>query len=121
MSNEIGATGSDILGRMATAATDVLVMSPRQAAARLGLTVPGLVVLLRKHKAVFTQLAPGGQPGDRGRNRWGLTEHQLRKLVAASQAQVPDLEPPQPTGFSAVSPDGRLRARRGPGRAALKG
>jgi len=109
------------MGGMGAVATKPDVMTPRQAAARLNITVPRLVVLMRKRKALFTELAPGGQPGDRGRNRWGLTERQFQKLVAASELQMPDLETPQPTGFSAFSPDGRSRARRGPGRVPPKG
>lgn len=44
-----------------------------------------------------------------------------QKLVCTRQAQVPDLERPQPTGYCGVSPDGRSRTRRGPERVARKG
>jgi hypothetical protein len=60
---------------------DHAVLRPAEAAARLGLTVPGLVALLRRYRYKFTELSPGGRPGDRGRNRWGLTEGQLQAIL----------------------------------------
>ena len=93
------------------------VISPSDAARRLGLPVPGLVALIRTYRYTFTELSPGGRPGDRGRNRWGLTEAQFQAIVrgqergflpserAATNAATP----------SAASPDGKSRLRRGRG------
>ncbi len=92
-----------------------LVLSPAAAAARLGTHVAGLVALLRRGRYRWTEIAPGGKPGDRGRSRWGLTEEQLQAILRAQERQFPE---PVPTTTVAApspySPDGRSRLRRGP-------
>ena len=88
---------------------DLLIHTPGQAALALGISPRALVVILRKHRYPFTELAPGGRPGDRGRGRWGLSRTQLR-AVLEGQARgwaAPPQAPPR-----AVSPDGVDRLRR---------
>ena len=118
---EIDGDAPGTMDGMGAVSTKPLVMSPSQAAARMGITVPALVAMMRQRGSAFTRLAPGGQPGDRGRNRWGLTESQLRKIINDFQAVTPRPEVTMPTGSSAYSPDGHSRLKRGPGRVAPKG
>ncbi len=47
------------------------VMCAPEAAARLGVSVSALAVLIRHYRYEFTELAPGGRPGATGRARWG--------------------------------------------------
>ena len=92
------------------------ILPPSEAAFRLGLTVPGLVALIRRYRYKFTELAPGGRPGDRGRNRWGLTEEQLRGILRGQERGFRDPEPepaPETPRVSALSPDGKSRLRKG--------
>jgi hypothetical protein len=99
---------------MSAKTTTPLIVPPGDAAARLGTDVPGLVAIIRRGRHRWTELKPGGKPGDRGRNRWGLTEEQLRVILRALERGFP--EPAPPTGSpvpSALSPDGRSRLRRG--------
>lgn len=100
-------------------ASPVYVLEPAEAAARLSVSVPTLVAIIRRHRYKFTELAAGGKPGDRGRRRWGLTEHQLQTLIRGQERGFVEPEPevaPTP-GFSDLSPDGRSRLRKGKGRA----
>src|SRR5690348_3699806 len=92
-----------------------MVLSPGEAAARLNMTVPNLVALIRKYRYRFTEIAVGGRPGDRGRNRWGLTEEQLEAITRGQERVFRESDPAQPTPLlrSAVSPDGISRLRRG--------
>lgn len=89
------------------------VISRSEAAARLGLRTPGLVALIRKYRYGFTELAPGGKPGDRGRNRWGLTEAQLQAIIRGQSRQFtqPDPESSRAPISTPLSPDGRSRLR----------
>lgn len=121
MSLEIESDGPDRISDMGAVSTKPLVMSPSQAAARMGIPVSSLVAIMRRRGSAFTRLATNGQPGDRGRNRWGLTEAQLRKIVDGEQAKTPNPEAVVYGGYSPVSPDGKSRVRRGPGRVAPKG
>jgi hypothetical protein len=96
------------------------VMPPAVAAARLGLPVPGLVTLIKTYRYGFTELSPGGRPGDRGRNRWGLTEDQLVAIVRGqdrtfARGAEPASGKPADSGPSPASPDGKSRLRRGRG------
>lgn len=92
-----------------------LVYSPSEAATMLGLTVPGLVALIRKHRYPFWEKQPGGRPGDRGRDRWGLTEEHIRVILRGQERIPPDPTPPSqaPARASGTSPDGKSRLRRG--------
>jgi hypothetical protein len=100
MSEKVSATGT--------------VLSPSEAAARLGLPVQGLVSIIRRHHYDYTELALGGRPGDRGRNRWGLTEAQLQKILDGQARHYAQPEPEQAAPRpSAASPDGRSRLRGG--------
>lgn len=92
------------------------VLEPGAVAARLGVSVPTLVAILRKHRYKFTELAIGGRPGDRGRFRWGLTEVQLQAIIRGQERGF--VEPAAPLAdsqpaTSPASPDGRSRLRRG--------
>lgn len=103
-----------------------LVLTPGEAAAMLGLTVPDLVARIRQHRYPFVERKPGGQPGDRGRGRWGLTEEQVRAILRGMERLPPDPSPtpPEPNQrsarASAASPDGRSRLRRGPRRKTMR-
>jgi hypothetical protein len=93
-----------------------LVQTPGEAAARLGITTAALTALLRRHRYEFTELVPGGKPGDRGRHRWGLTEPQVQAILRGQARALPDpaaLDTAAPQS-SPVSPDGkrRLKGRR---------
>jgi hypothetical protein len=92
------------------------ILEPGVAAARLGVSVPTLVAILRKHRYHFTELAIGGKPGDRGRFRWGLTEPQLQTIIRGQERGFvepkPAVEASAPP-MSPASPDGRSRLRRG--------
>lgn len=95
-----------------------VLLSPTDAAARIGVTVAELVAWVRRHRYEFTARAVGGKPGDRGRNRWGLTEAQL---TAVLRGQARRFEEPKPETtadaprVSAASPDGKSRLRKGRG------
>jgi hypothetical protein len=92
-----------------------VVLSPGEAAARLNMTVPNLVALIRRYRYRFTEIAIGGRPGDRGRNRWGLTEEQLEAIARGQERVFRESDPAQPVPLrrSPVSPDGISRLRRG--------
>lgn len=98
------------------------VMSPAAASARLGVTEAGLVALLKEYRYPWTELAPGGRPGRRGRAGWGLTEDQYLTVLRgqAHRFEAPPVvqgrppEVPTPSG-SAASPDGKSRLRKGRG------
>ena len=80
-----------------------LVMPPGTAAARLGLPVDRLVRLIRHYRYAWTELAPGGRPGDVGRGRWGLTEAQFEAIVrgqARTFAAQPESDGPASRGPS---------------------
>lgn len=95
-----------------------LVLAPGEAASQLGISVPALVALVRRHRYDYTELVHGGRPGDRGRNRWGLTPDQVRAIVRGQARQLPlpprDPPPASPTP-SALPCAGPSRLRRGPG------
>jgi hypothetical protein len=95
-----------------------LVHGPSEAADRMGLTVAGLVALIRARRYPFTELRPGGRPGDRGRNRWGLTDAQIVAILRGQERVPPDPSPPPagPARVSPVAPDGKSRLRRGSAR-----
>lgn len=92
------------------------ILAPGVAAEQLGLTVPNLVALIRRHRYPFTELALGGRPGDRGRNRWGLTEEQIETIVRGQQRVFAEPKPeeewgqPRPSPFN---PDGKSLLRGG--------
>lgn len=95
-----------------------LVHEPGAAAARLGLTVEGLVELIRLHNYEYFERKPGGKPGDRGRGRWGMTDAQIEAVLRGQARVLPRLQDeagpdPGPPAPSPVSPDGRSRLRRG--------
>lgn len=88
------------------------VVSPGYAAERLGIPVSGLVAIIRRHKYFFTELAPGGKPGDRGRNRWGLTGDQLAAILRGQERGFREPEPPKTEpNKSPFSTDGKSRLR----------
>ena len=90
------------------------ILAPKVAAARLGLTTAGLTALIRAYRYPFTELRPGGKPGDRSHHRWGLTEAQLAAIVRGQERGFaePEPEPAAPVP-SKASPDGVSRLRRG--------
>ncbi len=57
------------------------ILTPADAAARIGLSVGRLVVLLKTYGYQFTEMSPGGKPGDRGRGLWGMTAAQVEAVV----------------------------------------
>jgi hypothetical protein len=82
------------------------VLLPRDCARALGTDVPALVSLLKQYRYPFTELVPGGKPGQRGGRRWGLTPAQLDAVVRAQERQF---EPPpegdeQAAGGSSLPP-----------------
>lgn len=91
-----------------------LVHGPSVAAERLAVSVPGLVAIIRKYRYEFTELAPGGKPGDRGRRRWGLSEAQLSRILDGQARQFAPEPASEPTAddYAAVAPDGVSRLRR---------
>jgi hypothetical protein len=91
-----------------------VVLAPAEAAFRLGLSVASLVAIIRRHRYRFTELSAGGKPGDRGRNRWGLTEAQLDAIVRGQErGYVEPVRTAGPSAPSPMSPDGRSRLRKG--------
>jgi hypothetical protein len=95
-----------------------VILTPGEAADRLGTTVPNLVALIRRGKYRFTELRPGGKPGDKGHHRWGLSLAQVEAIVRGQErglAELPIAEPEGPGPLSPVSPDGKSRLRRGRG------
>lgn len=90
------------------------VFAPAEAAAKIGIPVGALVAILRRHRYPFIEIHPGGKPGDRGRNRWGMTAEQIEAVLKGQKRQFE----PEPAGepaasrVSAVSPDGKSRLRR---------
>lgn len=92
------------------------ILAPSEAAARLTLPVPGLVRLIRQYRYKFTELVPGGKPGDRGHHRWGLTEKQIDAIERGQERVLGDprlIDDGKPK-LSPISPDGTSRLRRGP-------
>ena len=67
------------------------VLTPGECAASLGVPVPVLVEILREYRSPWTELRPGGRPGDRGRGRWGMTPGQLRDLIAGQERRFAPL------------------------------
>lgn len=89
------------------------ILPPAEGAARLGIPVPELVAMIRRHRYKFTALKSDGKPGDRGRNRWGLTEEQFSAILRGQARQFREPEPAEAaTTFEPSSPDGRSRLRR---------
>lgn len=87
--------------------TRTLVLQPGDAAARLGIGVPQLVRLIRHYRYAYTELVPGGRPGDVGRGKWGLTEPQLEAIVrgqARAFAAPPGRAALAPTATRALKP-----------------
>jgi len=88
------------------------IVHPALAAARLGITTAGLVVLIRTYRYQFTELRPGGKPGDKGRNRWGLTEAQFDKILDGQRREFKPVETTEDqtrNGKSPYTPDGKSR------------
>jgi hypothetical protein len=93
-----------------------LIYRPGEAAAMLGMTVAALVTLIRRYRYTYREVRPDGRPGDRGRNRWGLSADDIGAIVRGQARVLPDPAPvPEgPPKASPSSPDGRSRLRRGP-------
>jgi hypothetical protein len=70
------------------------VLCPSEAAARLGVSVPVLRDLIKRHKAEFVQQLDGHGPDvvKRGAPGWGMTEAQVAALLEAMacRLQTPD-------------------------------
>ncbi|WP_422928640.1 hypothetical protein [Singulisphaera sp. PoT] len=96
---------------MKTAANPILY--PKQAAERMGLALRDLVAIIRRHRYEFTEIKPGGKPGDRGPRRWGLTESQIAAIQSGQARKF--LPPEEDTRVtprhSPLSPDGKARLR----------
>jgi hypothetical protein len=91
-----------------------MILTPGEAAVRLGIEERTLVGVIRRGRHTFTELVPGGKPGDRGRGRWGLTGRQLDTILRGMERRLPEPQPKPTTALSSlVSPDGRSRLRRG--------
>jgi hypothetical protein len=102
---------------VATTEAKRLIYPPGEAADLLGMTTRRLADLIRERRYSFTEILPGGKPGDRGRNRWGLTIAQIEAIVRGQAKIPPDLANlPQAgkTRLSPVSPDGKSRLRKSP-------
>lgn len=97
-------------------AAPAIIISPSTAAARLNLPIRELVAMIRRQRYPFTALKVDGKPGDRGRNRWGLTEEQYATIVRGQARAFPPPEPTRPGAHEPASPDGvsRLRTLRHP-------
>lgn len=93
--------------------------TPGEAARQLGLSTSDLVAIIRRHRYSFTEIKPGGKPGDRGRNRWGLTDAQLDAIVRGQERGFAPPEPETIPSPSKASPAGQSLLRRGKGRARL--
>jgi hypothetical protein len=90
------------------------ILTPGEAAARLGMDVPDLVAVIRRNRHAYTELKPGGKPGDRGRNRWGLTPRQFEAILRGLERRPPEIRQEAATPLSSpLSPDGLSRLRRG--------
>jgi hypothetical protein len=94
----------------------LVVLTPRQAAERLGgISVETLARLVLGGRHAYTELSPGARPGRRGRGVWGLTEAQLADLVAAQARRVGDPSdraepgPARRAGSSIPGHDGKSR------------
>ncbi len=89
------------------------VLSPRAVSDRLGITTGALVALIRAGRYAWTELRPGGKPGARGPNQWGLTDAQLADILRGQERRIAE-----PTAGVAElpaappSPDGKSRLRR---------
>lgn len=90
------------------------VMSPSECEEVSGLSVETLSLLIRARGYLFTSRRPGGQPGDRGRGRWGLTPAQLAAIVAGEQRRFrPDPEDAAKSSApKCAPPGGKSRIRR---------
>ena len=87
---------------------------PGEAAAILGVPLSSLVAMIRRHRYAFTEIAPGGAPGQRGRNRWGMTDSQIQAILKGQARAIKDPEPePNATApRQPQSPDGISRIPR---------
>lgn len=65
---------------------DARVMTPAQAAERLQCSTHVLTRIVMTQGYAYTSL--GGRPGDRGRNRWGLTPPQFRAILAGQAKRL---------------------------------
>jgi hypothetical protein len=96
------------------------VMSPAEAREATGLSIAEIVATIRTHRLAFVARRPGGRPGDRGRNRWGLTPIQAAAVVAARTMREERPEDSTPAAIqarqAAASPDGVARSRPRPPR-----
>ncbi len=101
---------------MSSPAVTPLILQPGEAAARLGLTRADLVAIIRRRQYGFTEIKPGGKPGDRGPNRWGLTEAQIAAIVRGQAKVLPDPagsdKPDRIPASTNLSPDGKSRLPR---------
>lgn len=91
------------------------VYSGAEVAAMLGVSSETLLGWMRLGRYPFTQLKPGGKPGDRGPNRWGMTRAQVDAMVRGQARQLPEpvVAEAEARLVSALSPDGVSRLRRG--------
>jgi hypothetical protein len=96
------------------AAMKRLMYWPGEVAAQLGMTTCQLTAIIRRRRYAFTEVAPGGKPGDTGRNRWGLTVAQVEAIIRGQSKIPPDPSPIDTTTprLSPVSPDGKSRLRK---------
>ena len=94
--------------------TDRLAYTPSEAAQALGITTRALTGIIKRNGFAFTEIAPGGRPGDRSFNRWILTVAQLDTILRAQARQfAPEpVAEPSAEAYAAMSPDGISRLRR---------
>ena len=88
-----------------------MILSPTDAAERIGVPVPELVAIIRRHRYGFTELKPGGRPGDPGRKRWGLTHAQVDAIVTGQARAVREEPKPEATAAARPRPAGESLAR----------
>ena len=89
------------------------VVSPGIAARRLGIPTGDLTAIIRRGGYRWTEIKPGGKPGDRGPNRWGLTEAQLQAIIRGQERGFVTPQGPEEAKAHDQSPGGVSRVRMG--------
>lgn len=96
------------------------VYSPREAAEMSGVSVDILTREILQRRYSYVALKPGGRPGDRAKNRWGLTAEQIVAIVEGLKVTVPTPESEKLRELAAATsgialPGGKRRVKQKPG------
>mgnify|MGYP000869372497 CR=1 FL=1 len=96
------------------------VYSPREAAELSGVSVEVLSREILTHRYPYIALKPGARPGDRAKNRWGLTVEQLSAIVEGLKVHPPTPEAEKLRAMAAAAtswtpPGGKSRVKKKPG------